>query len=162
MASNIDISSDLILDLAKSSPNIVGIKLTCGNLGKLQRVSAELPLEKFAPFAGKADFMLPGLVCGSNGVIAALANVVPKVHVELLRRYASGDLERAKALQAEMSQADWELLKFGISGVKMACQKWFGYGSGQVRRPLPSVDVSALCGKPIDALERLVALEDSL
>lgn len=162
VASNIDISSDLIIDLAKSSTNIVGVKLTCGNLGKLQRVSAELPLGQFAPFAGKADFMLPGLVCGSNGVIAALANVVPKVHVQLLQRYAAGDLERAKAIQADLALADWALLKFGISGVKTACQKWFDYGNGRVRKPLPSVDVSALGGKAVESLERVVALEKSL
>ncbi|KAF5597553.1 transcriptional regulatory [Fusarium pseudocircinatum] len=140
VTSGIDLDSDLILELANESSNIVGVKLTCGNLGKLQRISASLDQQRFAAFAGKADFLLPGLVVGSNGVISALANLVPRVHVEVIRLYTAGDLEKAKAIQAELSKADWALLKFGISGVKTACEKWFGYGSGRVRSPLPNVD----------------------
>ncbi|KAJ4269867.1 hypothetical protein NW762_001536 [Fusarium torreyae] len=162
VTSGIDIDSDLIIELANESSNIVGVKLTCGNLGKLQRVSAELAPERFAAFAGKADFMLPGLVAGSNGVISALANVVPRVHVEVARLYAAGELEKARAIQAELSKADWALLKFGISGVKTACQKWFGYGTGQVRSPLPNVDVEKLSGGSIASLETVVTLEKSL
>ncbi|KAK2685386.1 hypothetical protein QWA68_015119 [Fusarium oxysporum] len=151
VTSGIDVDSDLILELANESSNIVGVKLTCGNLGKL-----------FAAFAGKADFLLPGLVVGSNGVISALANVVPRVHVEVIRLYTAGDLEKAKAIQAELSKADWALLKFGISGVKTACEKWFGYGSGKVRSPLPNVDVRKLSEGDISALESLVKMEKSL
>ncbi|KAM0187772.1 hypothetical protein ACHAPI_011000 [Fusarium lateritium] len=162
VTSGIDIDSDLIIELANESPNIVGVKLTCGNLGKLQRISTTIDPGKFAAFAGKADFMLPGLVAGSHGVISALANVVPRVHVEVIRLYAAGELEKAKTIQAELSKADWALLKFGISGVKVACEKWFGYGSGRVRRPLPNVDVEKLSAGDIGALESVVRIEKSL
>ncbi|KAH6962387.1 hypothetical protein BKA56DRAFT_736545 [Ilyonectria sp. MPI-CAGE-AT-0026] len=158
----IDIDSDLIIELYNESSNIVGVKLTCGNLGKLQRVSASTSPARFAAFAGKADFMLPGLVPGSHGVISALANVVPRVHVEVIRLYTAGELEKARALQAELSKADWALLKFGISGVKTACEKWFGYGSGRVRSPLPNVDVRKLSEGDIGALESLVKIEKLL
>ncbi|KAM0084912.1 hypothetical protein ACKRZS_002859 [Fusarium odoratissimum] len=162
VTSGIDVDSDLILELANESSNIVGVKLTCGNLGKLQRISASVNQERFAAFTRKANFLLPGLIVGSNGVISALANVVPRVHVEVIRLYAAGDLERAKAIQAELSKADWALLKFGISGVKTACEKWFGYGSGKVRSPLPNVDVRKLSEGDISALESLVKMEKSL
>ncbi|EEB88693.1 hypothetical protein MPER_13325, partial [Moniliophthora perniciosa FA553] len=36
----IDMDSDLICDIAKSAPNDCGIKLTCGAVGKLTRVTA--------------------------------------------------------------------------------------------------------------------------
>ncbi|KAI1033853.1 hypothetical protein LB503_011102 [Fusarium chuoi] len=162
VASGIDIDSDLIIQLARELPNISGVKLTCGNLGKLQRVTAAIPADKFSAFAGKADFMLPGLVCGSAGVIAALANVVPGVHVELLRANLAGDLERAVSIQKDLSNADAALLKFGISGVKTSCRKWFGYGDGQVRRPLPTVNLSSMNGDAVQSIERLIELEKSL
>ncbi|KAK7402575.1 hypothetical protein QQX98_011680 [Neonectria punicea] len=162
VASGIDLDSDLIIDLANATSNIVGVKLTCGNLGKLQRVSASISAERFVPFSGKADFLLPGLVVGSNGVISALANVVPKVHVELIRLYKSGDLEKAQGIQKQLALADWALLKFGISGVKTACCKWFGYGSGRVRSPLQTVDTNTLDASPLDALQAVVDLEKSL
>ena len=118
MTSNIDLNSDLIAELAKSFPKIVGSKLTCRNLGKLQRLSTSLSASNFSAFAGKADFLLPGLVTGSNGVISALANIVPKVHVQVLRLYQMGELHKAHEIQAKLSVADWALLKMGISGVK--------------------------------------------
>lgn len=88
--------------------------------------------------------------------------MVPKVHVELFRLYQSGDLEKAQAIQKQLALADWALLKFGISGVKTACCKWFGYGTGGVRSPLPSVEASALSGVSIDSLQTVVDLELSL
>ncbi|KAF5536650.1 aldolase [Fusarium mexicanum] len=162
VTSGIDVDSDLILELVNESPNIVGVKLTCGNVGKLQRISASVEPARFAAFAGKADFLLPGLVAGSHGVVSALANVVPRVHGEVIRLYTAGDLEKAKSIQAELSKADWALLKFGISGVKTACEKWFGYGNERVRSPLPNVDVSKLGEGDISAMESLVKMEKSL
>lgn len=106
VTANIDLDSDLITELAKSCPQIVGVKLTCGNLGKLQRLSASLPASKFSPFAGKADFLLPALVTGSIGVISALANIVPKVHVQVIRLYRMGELQKAQEIQAKLSVAD--------------------------------------------------------
>ncbi|UNI19257.1 4-hydroxy-2-oxoglutarate aldolase [Purpureocillium takamizusanense] len=158
----IDLDSDMIIDLARERPAIVGVKLTCGNLGKLQRISATLPSSQFAAFAGKADFMLPGLVAGSNGVISALANVVPRAHVELARLYKAGELQEAITLQNGLSLADWELSKSGISGVKTACQCGFGYGTGNARKPLPTVISEAFSLSHQSALEGIIAVEKQL
>ena len=104
--SGIDLDSDIITEVAKEAPQIVGVKLTCGNLGKLQRLSATLDAESFAPLVGKGDFLLPGLVVGSHGAISALANVVPKLHIELVRLYQAGELAKAQEIQKA-----WELIK---------------------------------------------------
>ncbi|KAB8228878.1 dihydrodipicolinate synthase family protein [Aspergillus alliaceus] len=87
-------------------PQIVGAKLTCGDLGKLQRLSASLPTTKFGPFARKADFLLPGLIVGSNGIVSALANLVPKLHIEAARLYKAGKLQGAQEIQWKLSVAD--------------------------------------------------------
>ncbi|KAF5861634.1 4-hydroxy-2-oxoglutarate aldolase, mitochondrial [Aspergillus alliaceus] len=94
------------IDLAKTYPQIVGAKLTCGDLGKLQRLSASLPTTKFGPFARKADFLLPGLIVGSNGIVSALANLVPKLHIEAARLYKAGKLQGAQEIQWKLSVAD--------------------------------------------------------
>ncbi|KFZ18873.1 hypothetical protein V501_00966 [Pseudogymnoascus sp. VKM F-4519 (FW-2642)] len=162
VVSSIDLDSDLITELATSSSNIVGVKLTCGNVGKLQRISASTSNEKFVPLAGKSDFLLPALVAGSSGAIAALANVVPKVHVHVLQLYAAGDLAKAQDIQKSLALADWALAKYGISGVKTVCQKWFGYGTGMVRAPLPVVDVVGLSKDLELRLQCLIDMELSL
>lgn len=111
--------------------------------------------------AGKSDFCLPALVAGSNGVIAALANLVPKLHSELLRLYASGDLKAAIDLQSKLSHADWALSKLGVAGVKKSVADNFGYGGGRSRRPLGNgpPEIAAEIAEPISVV---VALEKGL
>lgn len=164
VAQGIDLDSTLISGLSESHPNIVGCKLTCGNLGKLHRIahSPSCPPSKFAPFAGKSDFFLHGLVAGSNGVIAAAANFAPRVHVKLLEKYDQGDLKGAQELQTTLSDADWVLVQLGVAGLKAALAKYYGYGAGRSRRPLTSggeAVQTALEGDAGRVLQGLVELE---
>lgn len=160
VTSGIDISSDSVIKLAKQHPGkIVGVKLTCGNVGKLQRIASALPKDSFSPFAGKSDFFLPALVAGSNGVIAALANVAPKTHVRLLQLYQSGDLKAAIELQSKLSHADWALSKLGVAGVKAVVSHFFSYGSGRGRRPLGVATVATLSEDVIRPIKEVVELE---
>ncbi|KAH8704896.1 putative dihydrodipicolinate synthase [Talaromyces proteolyticus] len=158
----IDISSDSIIRLAQETPKIIGCKLTCGNVGKLQRISSTLPAQSFSAFGGKSDFFLPALVAGSNGIIAALANIVPKAHVELLRLYEKGDLKAAQLLQTKLSHADWALTKVGIAGVKAIVSHHFGYGTGRGRRPLGNSTVEALSKEIVSPIQEVIDLEKKL
>ncbi|EEA23470.1 hypothetical protein TMatcc_002340 [Talaromyces marneffei ATCC 18224] len=158
----IDITSDSIIRLAQADSKIIGCKLTCGNVGKLQRISSTLPAESFAAFGGKSDFFLPALVAGSNGIIAALANVVPKTHVELLRLWEKGDLKSAQALQSKLSQADWALSKVGIAGVKAVVSHHFGYGTGKGRRPLGIATIESLSQDVVSSILAVVEIEKKL
>ena len=160
VTSGIDISSDSVIRLAKKHPGkIVGVKLTCGNVGKLQRIGSALPVNTFSAFGGKSDFFLPALVAGSNGVIAALANVVPKTHVRLLQLYQDGDLKAAIELQSKLSHADWALSKVGVAGVKAIVSHFFSYGSGRGRKPLGLATVSALADDVVTPIKEVIVLE---
>jgi 4-hydroxy-2-oxoglutarate aldolase len=162
VTSGIDIDSDLVLKLASSSPNIVGVKLTCGNVGKLQRITAALSPMRFSAFAGKADFLLPGLVAGSNGVISALANIVPRLHLHVLQLYEAGKLQEARQIQNRLSRADADLQKLGISGVKAASSIYFGYGSAKPRSPLPMASEQGFTASIRESMQGVVDLERQL
>jgi 4-hydroxy-2-oxoglutarate aldolase len=142
----IDLNSDIIAAIARECPNVVGVKLTCGNLGKISRLSAIFPPSRFVVFAGKAEILLPGLVCGAVGAISALANVMPKSCVGLMKLYQKGDLEGARKLQWTLAIEDWNVSKPGVSGVKAAIEKGFGYGNGRSRGPLKEVKASDVSG----------------
>ncbi|KAI0346288.1 dihydrodipicolinate synthetase [Trametopsis cervina] len=136
VTAGIDLDSDIISALAQH-PRIVGTKLSCGNIGKLQRIVSSVSPATFATFPGKSDVFLQGLVSGSAGVIGALPNVVPKVHVRLLQLHKEGKMDEAVKLQALLGQADWELGKLGsIAGIKAIVSKHFGYGEPWVKGPL--------------------------
>ncbi|KAF2435743.1 dihydrodipicolinate synthetase family protein-like protein [Tothia fuscella] len=141
-AGGIDLSSDAIIELSQHS-NIVGVKLTCGNTGKLNRVAAATraatpsePGSGFMCMGGSADFTLQTLVGGGSGIIGGFANVAPKACVKLVQLVESGNLKEARKLQAIIAKGDWVAIQSGILGVKSALQSHFGYG-GYARKPLP-------------------------
>ncbi|KAF7559519.1 hypothetical protein G7046_g4633 [Stylonectria norvegica] len=127
-----DLSSDVVLQIAQH-PNVVGVKLTCGNTGKLARVAADCP-EGFFVAGGSADFILQGHVVGANGTISGLANLCPRACVRIMELADEGKWQEAKQLQAIVAKADWTAIRTGFVGVKAAVGHYAGYG-GEPRRP---------------------------
>ncbi|CAE6399437.1 unnamed protein product [Rhizoctonia solani] len=137
-SNGIDLDLSLIAKLAKH-PNIVGIKLSCGNLGKAARLSALYSQDEFAIFMGLAETLLHGLTgSGISGAITGLANDAPKACVNVYDLYAKGDLEGAKKAQKELSAAAEIELGGGIPAMRYGCAHYFGYG-GESRRPFQSI-----------------------
>ncbi|GFF21920.1 probable 4-hydroxy-2-oxoglutarate aldolase, mitochondrial [Aspergillus udagawae] len=131
-SSGLDLTSDDILTLAKH-PNIVGVKLTCGNTGKLARIAAQAK-PGFLTFGGSADFTLQTLIAGGAGIIGGVANLIPRSCVRLMELYRSGKIAEAQTLQAVVARADWLAIKGGFVAVKSALQSYRGYGA-LPRRP---------------------------
>ena len=143
-AGGVDLDSETISFLAKH-PKIVGCKLTCGNTGKLARVaSATSALSTDNPHSptgfmclgGSADFTLQTLIVGGSGIICGVGNIAPKACVRVFDLYVSGQLAKAKEVQAIVARGDAAAIKSGIIGTKSAMQSYYGYG-GVARRPLP-------------------------
>ncbi|KAF5357975.1 hypothetical protein D9756_001499 [Leucocoprinus leucothites] len=156
----IDLDSDLITDLAKECPNICGVKLTCGNVGKLTRIADEVSYPSFAaehprrnanaPFlvlGGFADFLTPSTFVDAQGAITGLANVAPHSIARLfqLSQAARKDLSvlpEAQRIQGIVARADYTIAKASIAGTKFLLERLYGYG-GVPRKPLPPMDSAA-------------------
>lgn len=162
-----DMSSDMIITLARH-PNIVGVKLTCGNTGKLNRVAATTrKLSKYnseAPgflvLAGSADFLIPSLAGGGHGILAGLANIAPRACIKTMDLYLQGNVSEAQKMQEVVSQGDWTAIQGGVVGVKAGLQSWMGYG-GFARSPLPRPDTEQT-KRWREGFRDLVMLERSL
>lgn len=165
--SGLDLSSDLIVKLS-AHPNIVGVKLTCGNTGKLNRIVAATKSAKpsvagqpsFLVLGGSADFTLQTLVGGGHGILAGLGNIAPKACIETIRLYREGRVAEAQKMQEIVASGDWAAIQGGIVSTKAGMQSWYGYG-GYARSPLPrpTSDESA---KWKEGFRDLVILEKSL
>lgn len=157
-AAGLDLSSDTILNIAKH-PNVAGVKLTCGNTGKLARV-VDAAKPNFFVAGGSADFILQGLVVGGHGTIAGTANLVPRACVSICELFKRGDMEEAKKLQAVVARADWVAIQTGFVGVKVALRMFKGYG-GKPRRPCTLPDEQQM--EVIrEGFSEVMALEKSL
>lgn len=160
ITAGIDFDSDMVLALAQH-PNIVGIKLTCANVGKLHRIASTIPSSEFAVLSGKSDILLHGLLSGSAGGITALVNIAPKVHAKLFRHFQNGELEEAWKIQRLIGHAEWTGSKLGpIAGVKAIVAREFQYGSSRVRAPLRSTEIPA--SFEFGKLEELIQMERNL
>ncbi|KAK4042386.1 hypothetical protein C8A01DRAFT_14022 [Parachaetomium inaequale] len=165
----LDLSSDTIVQLSQH-PNIVGVKLTCGNTGKLNRVAAATRKAAGAAFnpakpdflvlAGSADFTVQSLVAGGHGILAGLANIAPKACIQTMALYAQGKTAEAQAMQEVVAQGDWTAIQGGVVGVKSGLQGWMGYG-GYARSPLPRPS-GEQARKWKEGFRELVLLEKSL
>jgi dihydrodipicolinate synthase/N-acetylneuraminate lyase len=166
--SGMDLSSDIIIKLS-IHPNIVGVKLTCGNTGKLNRIVAATKSAKpqssstappFLVLGGSADFTLQSLVGGGHGILAGLANIAPKACIEIVRLYRENRISEAQKVQEIVARGDWTAIQGGIVSTKAGMESWLGYGGyGRSPLPRPSSDESA---KWKEGFRELVALEKSL
>jgi 4-hydroxy-2-oxoglutarate aldolase len=118
VCNGLDLDSNIITEIAQN-PKVVGVKLTCGSVAKIQRLSATFPVERFAVFGGQSDFLIGGLAAGSAGCIAAFANIFPNAVAAVYDLWMEGKYEEAKNLQNVIALAE-SATKAGIANTKYA------------------------------------------
>ncbi len=157
-AGGIDINSDTIVEIARENPNICGVKLTCGAVGKLTRITAGTQTSalskfpraaavapEFVTLGGFADFLPPTVGAGrAHGAIMGLANIFPRSIVKLMSlalkeqsdEITKEDKQEALRLQDLCAGADAAFAKAGIAGTKWWLKQHNGVPNARVRRPL--------------------------
>ncbi|KAJ9608632.1 hypothetical protein H2200_006403 [Cladophialophora chaetospira] len=119
VTNGLDLDSEIITEIARENPNVVGVKLTCGSVAKITRLAATFSSSHFAVFGGQSDFLVGGLAAGSAGCIAAFGNVFPKAVVKIYSSWTSGKHEEALKLQKILALAE-SSTKGGIGNTKYA------------------------------------------
>lgn len=160
IANGLDLSLPLLQSLAPH-PNIVGVKLSCGNVGKGACLSASFPQSQFAVLGGLADTLLHGLLAsGSSGAVTGLANIAPRACVKVFDLFKEGKIEEARKAQHALSLAGGIELGGGIPGMRYGVIHYYGYG-GSSRKPLPDAN-DALKAKVVEWLEPIMGNEEGL
>lgn len=127
VTNGVDIDSGTIEEIVRASSavspngrsNVVGVKLTCAQVGKITRLTAAFGPDEFAVFGGQSDFLIGGLSVGSAGCIAAFANIAPKTIMQIYRLYKQGSVDEALALHRKAALAE-SPCKNGIAATKFA------------------------------------------
>lgn len=127
VCNGVDMDSETITAVVRESAashpsgrsNVVGVKLTCGSVGKITRLGATFAPDEFATFGGQSDFLIGGLAAGSAGCIAAFANVFPKTASRIYALYQKGQTNEALKLQQQAALAE-SPIKSGIASTKYA------------------------------------------
>jgi len=135
ICNGVDLDSETIAAIANGNRGkVVGVKLTCGSVAKITRLSGELDPGVFSTFGGQSDFLIGGLAVGSAGCVAAFSNVFPKTISRIYALYVAGEVDEALRLHRKAALAE-SPVKAGIASTKVCLRrtsrtsfvKWLGH-----------------------------------
>jgi 4-hydroxy-tetrahydrodipicolinate synthase len=136
-------------------PNVTAVKQATTDPGQARRILAETDL---ALYAGNDDLLLPFLELGAVGGILVYTHVVGRRVRELVTRFRDGDVEGARAIEAELRPVI-EALAVTTNPIPVkAALALLGHDVGGLRLPLVEAteDEKAVVR---EALERAGVLE---
>jgi 4-hydroxy-tetrahydrodipicolinate synthase len=137
-----------------SSPGRTGVRLTPETLARLAQIediagikdsSGDLSLtaeyvrvtpDDFAVLMGRDTLILTGLLYGCAGAIAAMANVVPRLVVEIYERFQADDLTGAQQAQERLSPLRHAFSWGTFPVVIKEAANMIGLAAGPVRGPV--------------------------
>jgi 4-hydroxy-tetrahydrodipicolinate synthase len=128
----VNIEPETLAELAEI-PNVVAVKQATTDLDQARRILAETDL---ALYAGNDDLLMPFLELGAVGGILVYTHLVgPRVR-ELVRRFQEGDVEGARAIDAELRPVI-EALAVTTNPIPVkAALAMVGHDAGGLRLPL--------------------------
>jgi len=125
-----------LLDAAPARlPNFAGIKFTNDDLDDyaacLAHGDADIPW-------GIDEKLLPALQAGARGAVGSSYNFAAPLYHKLIAAFEGGDLDTARALQAEAVALIDALAAVGYLGAAKAVMGWQGVPVGPARLPVPN------------------------
>lgn len=132
-----DLSIESILTLAKSCPNIIGIKEATNDLHKVAEL-IELKPAEFLVFSGDDSTALDTVLLGGDGVISVIGQSLPREFSSMINAGLKRENSTANSINEQLANLVTLIFKEGNpTGVK-ALNEILGYGLSEVRLPLMS------------------------
>jgi 4-hydroxy-tetrahydrodipicolinate synthase len=134
----VNLSAEMVAYLAEY-PNIVGIKDSSGNLTLTIEMIRQTD-DNFIVLMGRDSLIYAGMHHGAKGAIAATANVVPALVVEIYEAFQAGDLERSRAAQEKLIPLRRAFTLGSFPVVVKDAMNMIGLPAGPPRRPIRSLE----------------------
>ncbi|MFS0638503.1 4-hydroxy-tetrahydrodipicolinate synthase [Mesobacillus foraminis] len=100
-----DLSPDLVLRLADTHDNVVGIKETVDTAGHIREMILKVKKKhpRFSVLCGFDDHLLNTLALGGDGAISASANFAPQLTIGIYQAFKQGNYEKAVELHQRLA-----------------------------------------------------------
>jgi 4-hydroxy-tetrahydrodipicolinate synthase len=130
-----NLDPDVVVKLAEEYDQVVGVKDSMGSIAQISNLIRRVG-GRLSVLAGSADIVFPCLLMGGRGAIVAVANVAPRLCVDLYNHFRQHEIEKATQLQMKLLALNHILVKKynQISCIKDA-MKELGMPSGYPRMP---------------------------
>ncbi|MFA7692875.1 MAG: dihydrodipicolinate synthase family protein [Candidatus Hydrogenedentes bacterium] len=125
---------ELVIRLAESEENIVGIKDSSGSMQGITRMIGNTP-DGFSVICGVDDYGYQAILAGCPAVVSGLSNVVCEIYAAVYNNIIKGDLKKAWKEEVRLEKAA-RLFKYGQmlaafkEGLRMR-----GFDAGYARPP---------------------------
>ena len=134
--------------------NVVGIKDSSGNFDNMQRY-LEIPDRNFSVLSGNDSLILPCLLCGGQGGISGISNVLPERMVAIYTQWEKGDLKEAWRVQRSIRPLRDCMAAGNPNSVVKRAAYFVGQKLGPVRAPfnINDPDLDAAIKKALADIE---------
>lgn len=95
------VATATLLGLARSQPNILGVKDAAGDVAETARLVAAAP-EGFEVYSGEDKLTLALLAVGAVGLVGVATHWSAGLHAEMVAAFAKGDVDGARAINARL------------------------------------------------------------
>ncbi|MDF2627127.1 MAG: 4-hydroxy-tetrahydrodipicolinate synthase [Symbiobacteriaceae bacterium] len=126
-----------VAQLAKID-NIVGIKDSSGSFDNILKYISSTEKD-FSVLAGTDSLILPALMSGGQGAIAATANLLPEVVVSVYNHFQAGDFAKAQEAQAYLAPIRNLFASGTLPSVLKESLNMTGIPVGPARRPVAPI-----------------------
>ena len=132
---SVHLKPEITAQLVREHSNIIGVKDSGSDIAAIKE-TIRLVGDKISVLAGTADLTLPTLKIGGKGAVIAVANVFPRICLDLYKAFKHGELEKAEKLQKQITRINEVLVKKHgqLSAIKEAINI-LGLPAGYPRRP---------------------------
>jgi dihydrodipicolinate synthase/N-acetylneuraminate lyase len=128
------LSAELILDLANSVENIVGLKDSSGNMGLITRLLGNAP-KGFYVVNGADEYGFQALVAGCSGVVSGTSNVWHEIYLSVYNNVKKGNQKQAWKDQIKLERL-CRVLQYGRNiAIFKEGMRMRGFDPGYVRPP---------------------------
>lgn len=128
--------------LAKTCPNIIGIKEASASFAQFSEIMRDKP-EEFMLISGDDPATLPMMALGGVGVISVVGNAYPQQVAALVKACAAADFTTARTIHSSLLKiTDLCFIEGNPCGVKYILKKQGIMKSDAVRLPLVPVSTS--------------------
>ena len=134
-----DLQPEVVAELIKTCPNIIGIKYSYADMIRLKNY-LNLNDGNFSMLFGPDRLFLPAMAMGCDGTVSGCSGPMPEHFVNVYRAYLSGDMETARKEQ-KIANEICEILQSGADmGIFKAALQLRGLTGGHMRAPLIDLD----------------------
>ena len=129
-----ELSASLVERIAEACPNVLGIKYSVGDIGKLSEF-ARIRAGKFDVLVAPVHLLLSALAVGVAGCVSGNNHIFIEAISELMKTFEAGDLASCRVLQARIANLSAKLAEKEIAKCKALLKRGGVISCDAVRLP---------------------------